>query len=576
MLASKLFIPTLKDAPADAQIPSTIFMIRGGFMRKLASGLYSYLPLGVRVLKKIENIVRQEMNNTGSQECLMPLLLPKELLVPSGRWDIFKKELFRLQDRHDVDHALGPTHEEAFTEIVKGDSQSYKQFPVSLYQINTKFRDEIRPRFGVIRSREFIMKDAYSFHITDECLDKTYNDMSAAYSKIFSRVGLDTVSVKADSGAMGGSGSEEFMVLSNVGEESVVFCSSCDYRANAERADIMPEDISAIKYTSEATEKLHTPNIKTIEDLEKFFNTSSSNFIKTILYKVEDESIIAVLIRGDIDINETKLSNYLGGLDIELASEEDVLRATNAKVGFAGPIGLAKNVRIIADHSIKGIESAIVGANDTDHHIKNVNIERDVLNAEYTDLITAKSGDKCPSCGAKLDVKFGLELGHIFKLGKKYTEAFNLSVLEQNNNTIIPTMGCYGIGVNRTFAAVIEQHHDDKGIIFPISVAPFELDIVCVEKEGSESFKVAKKIYEKLQASGIETLLDDRDIRLGGKLNDADLMGIPMRIVIGKKSLESGQIEFKLRAESENVSIAIDKIVEHVVDTKASLFSKLI
>ncbi len=575
MLASKLFIPTLKDAPADAQIPSTIFMIRGALMRKLASGLYSYLPLGVRVIKKIENIVRQEMNNINSQECLMPLLLSKELLVPSGRWDIFKKELFRLEDRHEVAHALGPTHEEAFTEIVKGDSQSYKQFPISLYQINTKFRDEIRPRFGVIRSREFIMKDAYSFHITDECLDKTYNDMSAAYSKIFSRVGLDTVSVKADSGAMGGSGSEEFMVLSNVGEESIVFCSSCDYRANAERADVMLDDISNIKYTSEATEKLHTPNIKTIEDLEKFFNTNSANFIKTILYKVEDDSIIAVLIRGDIDINETKLSNYLGGLDIELASEEDVQKATNAKVGFAGPIGLAQHVRIIADHSIKTIESAIIGANETDHHIKNINIERDVQNIQYTDIRTAKSGDKCSSCGSELNIKFGLELGHIFKLGQKYTKAFNLSVLEQNNNTIFPTMGCYGIGVNRTFAAVIEQHHDDKGIIFPISIAPFELDIVCVEKEGSESFKVAKDLYEKLEVCGVETLLDDRDMRLGIKLNDADLVGIPMRIVIGKKSIESGQIEFKLRSESENVSIAIDKIVEHVVTTKASLFSKL-
>ncbi len=483
--------------------------------------------------------------------------------------------LFRLKDRHDVDHALGPTHEEAFTEIVKGDTQSYKQFPISLYQINTKFRDEIRPRFGVIRSREFVMKDAYSFHITDECLDKTYNDMSGAYSKIFSRVGLDTVSVKADSGAMGGSGSEEFMVLSNVGEESIIFCSSCDYRANAERADVIADDISSIKYTDEQTEKLHTPNIKTIEDLEKFFNTSSANFIKTILYKAEDESIIAVLIRGDIDINETKLSNYLGGLDIELASEADVQKATNAKVGFAGPIGLAANVRIIADHSIKSVESAIVGANETDHHIKNINVERDVKNAEYADVRTAKSGDKCPSCGCELNVKFGLELGHIFKLGKKYTEAFNLSVLDQNNKTIFPTMGCYGIGVNRTFAAVIEQHHDDKGVILPISVAPFELAIVCVEKEGSESFAVAKDLYNKLQASGVETLLDDRDMRLGMKLNDIDLIGVPMRIIIGKKSIENGQIEFRLRTESENVNIEIDKIVEHIVATKKSLFSKL-
>ncbi len=503
----------------------------------------------------------------------MPLLLAKELLVPSGRWEIFKKELFRLKDRHEAEHALGPTHEEAFTEIVKQDTQSYKQFPLSLYQIHTKFRDEIRPRFGVIRSREFIMKDAYSYHITDECLDKTYNDMSGAYSKIFSRMGLDTVSVKADSGSMGGSGSEEFMVLSEVGEESIAFCSNCDYRANVEKAETVIEP--SVKYCDENIEKIHTPNIKTIDNLENFFDTEAKTFIKTLIYKLDNGSLVAALVRGDIELNEVKLSNYLGGADIELANEDDIKKSTNAAVGFAGPIGLANDVKIIADYSIKTIESAIVGGNETDYHYKNINIERDIKNIEYADIRKVKAGDKCINCGNTMSVKFGLELGHIFKLGKKYTKAFNVTVLGNDNNTVTPTMGCYGIGINRAVAAVIEQHHDDKGIIFPISIAPFEVVIVTVEKEGTQSFEVASKLYSEMKTKGIEVLLDNRDTRLGVKLNDCDLIGIPMRIIIGKKSLENGSVEFKLRADSESISIEIDKIVEHICKTKEKLFLEL-
>lgn len=568
-------MPTLKDAPSDAQIASNALMIRAALMRKLASGLYSYLPLGVRVLQKATQIIREEMNNIGSQECLMPLLLPKELLEPSGRWEIFKKELFRLQDRHEVYHALGPTHEEAFTETAKNDTQSYKQLPLSLYQIDTKFRDEIRPRFGIIRSREFIMKDAYSFHITEECLDKTYNDMSGAYSKIFSRMGLETVSVKADSGAMGGSGSEEFMVLADIGEEEIVFCASCGYRANVESAEVAKEE-KAKCYTNEKSEKIDTPNVRTIEDLEKFFNTSKKNFIKTIIYKTEKGDFIAALIRGDLEINETKLTNYIGGLEIELASEEDIKKITGACVGFAGPIGLRENVRMIADHSILTIESAVIGANENDKHIKNVNVQRDIITKEYTSIGKAREGDACSECGRTLNIKRGLELGHVFKLGKKYSSAFNFSVLDEENKPITPTMGCYGIGVNRAVAAAVEQHHDENGIIFPISIAPYEVVIVAAEKEGSDSFALAEKVYKELDLYGVETLFDDRTERMGVKLADADLIGIPIRIVVGKRGFEKGALEVKLRREKDSADVAIDDIVKYVVEMKNKLMGELL
>lgn len=567
-------MPTLKEAPSDCLIASNKLMIRGAIARKLANGLYSYLPLGVRVLNKISSIVREEMDNIGSNECLMPLLLPKDLLTPSGRWDIFKKELFRLKDRHDIDHAMGPTHEEAFTVIAKGEVQSYKSLPITLYQIHTKFRDEIRPRFGVIRSREFIMKDAYSFHITADSLDKTYKDMSNAYTKIFKRMGLSTVSVKADSGAMGGEGSEEFMVLSDVGEEEIIFCSKCDYRANVEKASVKKED-NPLKYTEKTVEEVYTPNIRTIEDLEKFFNTSSKNFIKTIIYKTEKDETIAVIIRGDLEINETKLVNALGGLDIALADELTVREVTGARVGFASPIGLKKKIRIFADYSVKTIENAIAGGNKDDTHIKNVNVERDIKADIWTDLRKAKNKDLCPVCGEEMYQKKGLELGHIFKLGDKYTKAFNFTVLDENNKPVVPIMGCYGIGINRALASVIEQHNDEKGIIFPISVAPYEAIVVAVDKEGEDSFNKALEIHDKLNLIGVETLLDDRNERLGVKLNDSELIGIPIRILVGKRSLEKGVVEFKLRNSDKVEEIKVSDIIEYVRNKKEELFKKL-
>ncbi len=574
MRLSKLFMPTLKEAPSDAIIASNKLMLRAALARKISNGLYSYLPLGVRVLNKISNIIREEMDAIGSNECIMPILVSKELLTPSGRWERFKKELFRLKDRNDVDMAMGPTHEEAFTITAQNEIQSYKDFPLTLYQIHTKFRDEIRPRFGVIRSKEFTMKDAYSFHITKECLDKTYNDMSGAYTKIFKRMGLDTVSVKADSGAMGGEGSEEFMVLSEVGEETIIFCSKCDYRANVEKANVK-EDEAAKSYTDKSLEEVHTPDIKTINDLEKFFNTSSKNFIKSIIYKTEEDEVILVAIRGDLEINETKLSNALGGLDIELANEETVKEVTGARVGFASPIGLKKKIRIFADNSIKSVSDAIVGGNKDDTHIKNVNIERDFNIDIWGDFRVAKEGDRCPGCGEVLYQKKGLELGHIFKLGDKYTEAFNFKVLDENNKEITPIMGCYGIGVNRALASVIEQNYDDKGIIFPISVAPYEAIVVAIDKETEDSFKKAEEIYNTLNSIGVETMFDDRKERLGVKLNDCDLIGIPMRIIVGKKSLQRGVIEFKLRSSSESIEVKVEEIIEYVKTKKQELFNEI-
>ncbi|MEI0799001.1 proline--tRNA ligase [Brachyspira intermedia] len=574
MRLSKLFMPTLKEAPSDAIIASNKLMLRAALARKISNGLYSYLPLGVRVLNKISNIIREEMDAIGSNECIMPILVSKELLTPSGRWERFKKELFRLKDRNDVDMAMGPTHEEAFTITAQNEIQSYKDFPLTLYQIHTKFRDEIRPRFGVIRSKEFTMKDAYSFHITKECLDKTYNDMSGAYTKIFKRMGLDTVSVKADSGAMGGEGSEEFMVLSEVGEETIIFCSKCDYRANVEKANVKEEE-AAKSYTDKALEEVHTPDIKTINDLEKFFNTSSKNFIKSIIYKTEEDEVILVAIRGDLEINETKLSNALGGLDIELADEETVKEVIGARVGFASPIELKKKIRIFADNSIKSVADAIVGGNKDDTHIKNVNIERDFNIDVWGDFRTAKEGDRCPVCGEILYQKKGLELGHIFKLGDKYTEAFNFKVLDENNKEITPIMGCYGIGVNRALASVIEQNYDDKGIIFPISVAPYEAIVVAIDKETEDSFKKAEEIYNALNSIGVETMFDDRKERLGVKLNDCDLIGIPMRIIVGKKSLQRGVVEFKLRKSQESVEVKVEEIIEYVKTKKQELFNEI-
>lgn len=575
MHLSKVFMPTLKEIPSDVKVISHALMLRAGFVRKMTSGVYSYLPLGLRVFRKISDIIRREMDRIGSQECVMPILVPKDVLEETGRWETFKANLFRLNDRNDSPFALGPTHEEYFTLTVKNNIQSYKDLPVCLYQIYTKFRDETRPRFGVIRGKEFTMKDAYSFHLNDECLDKTYKDMSIAYRRIFLYSGLDTVAVKADSGAMGGEGSEEFMVLSHIGENDIAFCSSCDYKANVEKATVL-RDKKSDSYTDKPYEEMHTPNVITIEDLENTYGFKKESLIKTLLLTVETGETIAVLIRGDIELNEVKLSNHLGGLEVAMADAKTVEEVTGARVGFAGPIGLKKKVRIIADYSIESIYSAGVGGNKDDTHITSVNIERDFTIDEWADLRTAKEGDKCPNCSNTLYVKKGLELGHIFKLGDKYSKSYGLDIIDNTGKPVTVTMGCYGIGVDRLFAGIIEQHNDDKGIIFPITIAPYEVSIIVIDTKDSNAMDFANKIHDELESKNVEVLLDDTNERFGVKLNNADLIGIPMRVVIGKKEMEKGVVSFKLRRDSESIEVKKDDIVDYIINTKEQLINEIV
>lgn len=559
MKMSKMLICTLREVPAEAEIASHQLMLRAGMMRKMASGIYNFMPLGLRVLKKIEDIVREEMNKAGAQEFLASALLPAELWQESGRWEVFGPEMLKLKDRNSREFCLGPTHEEVFTDIARNEIKSYRQLPLNLYQIQTKYRDERRPRFGVMRSREFIMKDAYSFDKDKEGLDLSYNKMYEAYKNIFVRCGLDTKCVEADSGAMGGSGSAEFMVQSEVGEDDVVFCTSCDYAANMEKAPSTPE--IPLNEELKNLEKIETPNVRTIGELVEFFNTDAKKFAKTLIYRADDK-IVAVMVRGDREVNETKVINALGGaVEFEMADAETVFKATNAQVGFAGPIGLKADI-LLVDDEVANMFNFIVGANDTGYHINNVNYGRD-FKGKVGDFRNVVKGDKCPCCGEELTIARGIEVGHIFKLGTKYSTSMGASFIDENGESKPLTMGCYGIGINRTMAAVIEQNHDDNGIIWPLSVAPYHVTIVPVMIKSEEQMRVAEDLYNKLTSLGIEVIIDDRDERAGVKFKDADLMGIPMRITVGKKVSES-QVEFKLRASKEVEVISIDEIVHRV------------
>lgn len=559
MKLSKMLLCTLREVPAEAEISSHKLMLRAGMMRKMASGVYNYMPLGLRVLKKIENIVREEMDEKGAQEFLASALLPSELWKESGRWEVFGPEMFKLVDRNEREFCLGPTHEEVFTDIARNEIKSYKQLPLNLYQIQTKYRDERRPRFGVMRSREFVMKDAYSFDKDYEGLNKAYEDMYDAYKKIFERCGIESKAVEADSGAMGGSGSAEFMVKSEVGEDEVVFCSSCDYAANMEKAPALFEKND--KEELEKLEKVDTPNVRTIEELVGFFNTTKEKFVKTLIYKADDK-VVAVMVRGDREVNETKVVNKLGGvLDFEMADSEVVKASTNAEVGFAGPIGL-KVDRLFIDNEVEHMYNFIVGANETGYHYKNVNYKRD-FEGEVGDFRNVTKGDKCPKCGEKLTIARGVEVGHIFKLGTKYSEALGATFIDENGESKPLIMGCYGIGINRTMAAIIEQHHDEDGIVWPLSVAPYQAIVVPVVTKNEEQMKIAEDIYKKLKEMGVEVLLDDRNERAGVKFKDADLIGIPIRITVGKKSVE-GKVEFKLRSEKDIEEIEIETIKERV------------
>lgn len=562
MKLSKYLAPTLRDVPAEAEITSHQLMLRAGLMRKLASGVYSYLPLGFRALKKVEGLVRKGMDSHGAQELLMSALLPREYYEESGRWEVFGEDMFRLKDRGGRDFCLGPTHEEIFTDTVKNTIHSYKQLPVTLYQIQTKYRDERRPRFGVIRSREFIMKDAYSFDRDQAGLDASYDNMYKAYCSIFDAMELDYLAVDADSGAMGGSGSQEFMVKSDIGEDTIAYC-TCGYCANEEKAQCVAGTPDSAE--EKAINKIHTPNSRTIDELVESLGTTAQSFVKTLIYRADDK-LVAVMLRGDREVNETKLKNHLGALEIELAAADDVVRVTGAPVGFAGPVGLKEKITVLADHEVAGMKNFIVGANEGDYHFENTNIGRDFNPDFIGDFRNITEGDVCPVCGkAEIKTCRGIEVGHIFKLGTKYSEAMNCTVLNENGKDQTLIMGCYGIGVSRCLAAIIEQHSDENGIIWPMSVAPYHVAVIPVNVKDETQSALAEEIYNELIAKGVEAVLDDRDERVGVKFKDADLIGYPLRITVGKKAGE-GVVEYKERKGGDMEELSVADAIAKVLD----------
>ena len=561
MKLSKALVSTLREVPAEAEIPSHQLMLRAGMMRKMASGVYNYMPFGIRVIKNIENIIREEMDRAGAQEFLASALIPSELWKESGRWDTMGSEMFKLKDRNEREFCLGPTHEEVFTDIARNEIKSYKQLPLNLYQIQTKYRDERRPRYGVMRSREFIMKDAYSFDMDNEGLDISYNKMYDAYNKIFKRCHIECKCVLADSGAMGGSGSAEFMVKSEVGEDEVVFCTSCDFAANMEKASTAPHIEENIE--SKTLNKIETPNSKTIEELVNFFNTTAEKFGKTLIFK-SDDKVIAVMVRGDRAVNETKVINAIGGsANFELADGDIVYKATGAKIGFAGPIGI-KVDSLFVDEEVASMHNFIVGANETGYHYENVNYGRD-FNGIVGDFRNVSEGDKCTKCGEPLTIARGIEVGHIFKLGTKYSVSMGANFIDEKGESKPLIMGSYGIGINRTMATIIEQHHDDNGIIWPINIAPYKCIVVPVSIKDEEQMRIAEEIYNNLEKLGLDVLMDDRAERTGVKFKDADLIGIPMRITVGR-NITDGKVEFKLRNNPDIELVDITSVVDRVIN----------
>ena len=545
MRVSNLFFATQREVPADAEIPSHKLMLRAGLIRKMSSGIYAYMPMGFKVYKNVERVIREEMDRAGAQELIMPALLPAEAYQASGRWEKFGPEMFRMSDRGGRPFCLGPTHEEPFTEAVRDTFRSYKNLPVTLYQIQHKYRDEKRPRFGVIRSREFVMKDAYSFDVDEAGLDKSYKIMYDAYRRIFDRLGLDYTVVDADSGAMGGSGSQEFMVKSPIGEDAICFCDACGYAANEEKASC--KEGEADTSAELPIEKIKTPDAKTIEELVAFLNTTPDKFVKTILYNI-DGKIVAAMVRGDRDINETKLGNIYDATEMDLASFEDVERITGAKVGFAGPVGLKEKIEVVMDSEVALLKNFIVGACETDYHFKNVNVGRDFTPDVVKDIKNVKSGDLCPKCGKPLGMARGVEVGHIFKLGTKYSDSLGCIYLDKEGKEHSMVMGCYGIGVSRTIAAIIEQYNDEDGIKWPAIAAPYKVIVIPTKTNDEEVMGLAEKLYNAYIDAGYETLIDDRNERPGVKFKDADLLGIPLRVTVGRRAAE-GIVELKYRMD---------------------------
>jgi prolyl-tRNA synthetase len=540
----RALLPTLKEAPADATSKSHILLLRAGLVRRVGAGIYSFLPLGVRVLKKIEAIVRSEMDAAGAQEVLLPTLLPAEYFQETGRWELYGDTLLRLKDRKKGDYHLGPTHEEIITDLVRREVKSYRDLPKNLYQIQTKYRDEPRPRAGLLRCREFSMKDAYSFDVDEQSAQKSYDEMRAAYQKVFDRLALDYRMVKADAGAIGGSINEEFQVLVQSGEDIIAACEACEYAANLEVAS--SPAAKAEEGDVAATEKVHTPGHGTIEDVSKFLGTKAERFLKSLVYVAGKELVLAV-VRGDHELNEIKLAKALGVPEVNLAGAADVEKATGAAVGFAGPVGFIG--KVIVDRDAAVIGDAVTGANETDYHLKHVKLGRD-YHGTVADLRSVKDGDACPSCGKSLKLYRGIEAGHIFLLGTKYTAKMGASYLDEKGEQKTIIMGCYGIGVSRLVATVIEQHHDDNGILWPMSIAPYQVHIVQVG-EDAEVVAAVGELEAGLTRAGIEVLVDDREERPGVKFKDADLIGIPLRVTVGAKALKTGNVELKPRSEPD-------------------------
>jgi prolyl-tRNA synthetase len=577
MRYSLMFIPTVKEVPSDAEIASHKLMIRAGIMRKVASGTYTYLPLGWRSLLKVIEIVRDEMNKSGAQEILMPSLQPIELWQKTGRDIDYGETMCRFIDRHKRENVLAPTAEEVVTYLVAGEIKSYKQLPCNLYQISPKFRDEFRPRFGPVRSREFIMKDAYSFHTDPKCLDKTYKLMYDTYCRIFKRCGLEYVIVEAEVGEMGGSDSHQFTVPCESGEDTIVYTEDGSYAANLERAAVDPLPKQKTENKKQKTEQVHTPNIGSIEAVCAFLKTKPKDMIKTLIYVAEEKTIVA-LVRGDHDINPEKLTQAVGGKHIELADEATIEKVTGAKVGFAGPMGLEKKTNLILiDHAVAAMAVGVTGANKTDYHVKNIVPGRDFPlegdNVIVTDIRNAVEGDTHK--GKKLLFKKGIEVGQVFKLGTKYSKKLGAKFLDENGHEQPCIMGCYGIGINRILASAIEISNDNNGIIWPINIAPFEVIVTCVNQDNPNVAKTAENIYQKLHNCGIDVLFDDRDLRGGVKFKDADLIGIPVRVTVGQKSVADGNVEIKLRAKPKSQTVPIEKAADKTIELVDSLKKQL-
>lgn len=560
---SEAFISTLREDPKEAETISHKLMLKAGLIMKVASGIYNLLPLGWKVVLKIINIIREEMNRAGAQEVLMPVLSPAELWQETGRWELYGKEMMRIKDRHDKDFALGPTHEEVITDLVRKYVNSYRQLPQILYQIQVKFRDEIRPRFGVMRAREFIMKDAYSFDKDEATAQISYKKMFDAYNKIFSRIGFKFRSVEADTGAIGGTSSAEFMVLADTGEETIIYCKNCDYAANVEKAEGVVEKKGG--NAGEKFEKVHTPNIKTVEELANFLKLKPEDTAKTILY-MADGKMIAVMMRGDREINEIKLKNALKAGDLRLATAEEIVSKTKAPVGFAGPVNLKeKGIKLYIDKTVAEMNSFVCGGNEKDYHYVGVKRGRDFTEDEIIDTVVVKKGDKCKKCGGELLEQKGIEVGHVFYLGEKYSKAMNATFLDENGKSKVFVMGCYGIGVTRIAAAAIEQNYDENGIIWPLAIAPFEVVIIPVNIKYKEGTDFAFELYEKLKNNGVDVIIDDRDVSPGVKFKDSDLIGFPVRVVIGEKNFKDGKVEVKLRKEKTAEIVGREEVFENLI-----------